>query len=435
MPTAAPLRIDTLTLFPQMFPGVLDASILKRAAAPLPDPANPQHVRPPVADYHVHNLRDWSADAKHQRVDAPPYGGGPGMILQCQPVWDAVQAVTAHHPAPPRRVFVTPKGRPLTQPLAAELARAPGLVILCGHYEGIDQRVLDRLRDDDDGGGLDEISLGDFVLSGGELPALVLIDAVVRLLPGALGHADSARDDSFAPGARGLLDHPHYTRPAAWDGRDVPAVLQSGDHAAIDRWRTDTAERMTAQRRPDLLGLPHDRSTSPPPLVVLREAASEDRNAILHLARTHGPLPGPGPSLDPAGLADLLAGPDAITSLLAEQDDRLIAHLPLVALTHDTETATRGMLALGPTIVHPDHWTLALYRALLREAVRQARDARAARLFTFSDDPQLAETGFSLAADEGFTSIYDQFAPALHTLDLKIRRPIPPGLIRWPSPF
>lgn len=444
MSTDSPLRIDVLSLFPEMFPAVLGASILKRAAAHVPDPANPDHVRPPVAQYHVHNIREWSADAKHQRVDAPPYGGGPGMVIQCQPVWDAMQAITAQHPAPPRRVFVTPKGKPLTQSIAADLAQSPGLMILCGHYEGLDDRVLEHLRADQAGGGLEEISLGDFVLSGGELPALVLIDAVVRLLPGALGHADSARDDSFAQGARGLLDHPHFTRPPTWEGRAVPQVLQSGDHAAIDAWRASAAEQLTAARRPELLGLACEGAPAPAAAVtVLREATSDDHQAILQLAQDH-PQPAPGtpdhtpshtPSLNPAGLADLLAGPDAITSIMAEQNGRLVAHLPLIALSHTTETATRGLLALGPIAVHPGYWTPALHRALLREAVRQARDARAARLFAFDDPALLAELGFTPASDDGFSTPYEQSGPIAHTLDLKIRRPVTPGLIHWPQPF
>lgn len=434
------LRIDVLTLFPEMFPAVLGTSILKRAAAHIPDPANPQQVRPPVAEYHVHNIRDWSADAKHQRVDAPPYGGGPGMVIQCQPVWNAMQGITAKHPAAPRRVFVTPKGKPLTQSIAADLATSQGLVILCGHYEGLDERVLEHLRNDDQGGGLEEISLGDFVLSGGELPALVLIDAVVRLLPGALGHADSARDDSFAQGAKGLLDHPHFTRPPTWEGRDVPAVLQSGDHAAIDAWRAHAAEQLTAARRPDLLGLAHEGDPAPAAaVIVLREATGDDQAAILQLAQDHphpaSTTPDHAPHLSPAGLADLLAGPDAITSILAEQNGRLIAHLPLIALGHATETATRGLLALGPITVHCDYWTPALHRALLHEAARQARDARAARLFAFDTPTLLAELGFTPASDDGFSTPYEQSGLIAHTLDLKIRRPVTPGLIQWPAPF
>jgi len=346
-----------------------------------------------------------------------------------------VQAVTAEHAAPPRRVFVTPKGQPLTHPLAADLARSPGLVILCGHYEGLDERVLEHLRADDAGGGLDEISLGDFVLSGGELPALVLIDAVVRLLPGALGHADSARDDSFAAGARGLLDHPHYTRPPTWEGRNVPPVLQSGDHAAIDAWRAHTAEDTTAQRRPDLLGMTSDAAAAPAAVIVLREATHDDRDAILALARDAPPDTDHGPALDADRLAELLAGPDAITTVLAEQNGRLIAHLPLIALTHGTETATRGLLALGPIVVHRKHAPPALHQALLREAVRQARDARAARLFAFGDPAALSELKFTPALDEGFSTPYDSSGAVAHTLDLQLRRPVAPGPIRWPKPF
>ncbi|GAB4192813.1 MAG: tRNA (guanosine(37)-N1)-methyltransferase TrmD [Phycisphaeraceae bacterium] len=247
MSATAPTRIDVLTLFPEMFTGVLGSSILKRAAEPVTHPADPTRVRPPVVSYYVTDIREYT-DNKHQKVDQPPFGGGPGMVIQCQPVWDAVMAVEAQDPRPATRVLLTPQGTVLTQPLVEELAQQPRLLLIAGHYEGIDERVIQKLAP------IREISIGDYVLSGGELPAMVLIDAVVRLLPGALGHEDSAHHDSFSPGADRLLDHPHYTRPRTWQGMDVPDVLLSGDHAKIEAWRKEEALKRTRERRPDLLG-------------------------------------------------------------------------------------------------------------------------------------------------------------------------------------
>ena len=227
------MRIDVLTLFPEMFGPILGASILKRAA-------EAERVR-----YHVTDIRRYTAN-KHGKVDDRPYGGGPGMVLACQPLWDAVAAVEQEDPTPATRILMTPQGRPLNQPLAEQLAQQDRLLIVAGHYEGVDERVIEALSPL-------EISIGDYVLSGGELPAMVLIDAVVRLLPGVLGHEDSAHHDSFSGGAGRMLDHPHYTRPPNWQGRDVPDVLLSGDHAALDKWRSEQARRRTQERRPDLL--------------------------------------------------------------------------------------------------------------------------------------------------------------------------------------
>lgn len=227
------MRIDVLTLFPEMFTPVLGASILKRAA------------EAGKVSYHLTDIRRYTAD-KHGKVDARPYGGGPGMVMSCQPVYDAAMAVEGEDDRPATRVLMTPQGRPLRQPLVEQLAEQPRLMVIAGHYEGLDERVIEELEPL-------EVSIGDYVLSGGELPAMVLIDAVVRLLPGVLGDEQSAHHDSFSPGAERLLDHPHYTRPPEWHGRTVPEVLLSGDHAAIERWRQEQARRRTAQRRPDLL--------------------------------------------------------------------------------------------------------------------------------------------------------------------------------------
>ena len=227
------MRIDVLTLFPEMFEPVLGSSILKRAA-------EAGHV-----SYHLTDIRQYTAD-KHGKVDDRPFGGGPGMVMACQPLWDAVQAVEAMDAQSATRILMSPQGQPLTQPLAEQLATEPRLLLIAGHYEGIDQRVIEALAPT-------EISIGDYVLSGGELPAMVLIDAVVRLIPGVLGDEASAHHDSFSLGAERIFDCPHYTRPRQWQGREVPDVLLNGDHAAIEAWRKQQARQRTQQCRPDLL--------------------------------------------------------------------------------------------------------------------------------------------------------------------------------------
>ena len=230
------MRIDVLTLFPGMFPGVLDSSIQARAA-------DGDRV-----SCHVHDIRDW-ADNKHDKVDDRPFGGGPGMVLMCQPLWDAVHAVEQQDARPARRIFFTPQGRPLDQELVEELAGAERLLLIAGHYEGVDERVVDALQPL-------EVSIGDYVLTGGELPAMVLIDAVTRLQDGVLGHEDSAAEDSFSARDEDeyrLLDSPHYTRPRTWQDRSVPEVLLSGDHKAVADWRLDQMKQRTRTRRPDLL--------------------------------------------------------------------------------------------------------------------------------------------------------------------------------------
>jgi len=227
------MRIDVLTLFPEMFTHVLGSSILKRAA------------EAKLVEYGLTDIRDYTTN-KHGKVDDRPFGGGPGMVMACQPLWDAVAAVEAADNRPATRVLTSPQGEPFTQRIAEELADSPRLLIIAGHYEGIDERVIDQLAPR-------QISIGDYVLSGGELPAMVMIDAVVRLIPGVLGHDESAFHDSFSPGAMRLLDHPHYTRPRQWQGIDVPDVLMSGDHAAVEQWRKLEALKRTRQRRPDLL--------------------------------------------------------------------------------------------------------------------------------------------------------------------------------------
>jgi tRNA (guanine37-N1)-methyltransferase len=221
-------RIDILTLFPEMFDGFLAASIVGRA------------VRSGLVEVHRTNIRDFATDA-YGSVDDAPYGGGVGMVLMCQPIFDAVQSVR-RTPPPGSVVLLTPQGRPLDQELVSDLSRRDRLILVCGHYEGFDERIRQGLADV-------EVSLGDFVLSGGETAAMVLTDAVVRLLPGALGKDESSQAESFS---EGLLEYPQYTRPRDFRAMTVPEVLLNGDHAKIARWRQEQAELRTMQRRPDL---------------------------------------------------------------------------------------------------------------------------------------------------------------------------------------
>ncbi|MCH2146247.1 MAG: tRNA (guanosine(37)-N1)-methyltransferase TrmD [Phycisphaerales bacterium] len=225
-----------MTLFPEMLEATLDTSIVKRAR-------DAGHV-----EINTFDIRDW-AENKHRKVDERPFGGGPGMVMMCQPLYDAVKAVERQSNIPTQRVHFTPQGEPLTQERVEQLAKEKHLLLIAGHYEGIDERVIEMLEPL-------ELSTGDYVLSGGELPALLLVDAVVRLLPGVLGHADSAAEDSFsqrdADGNR-VLDCPHYTRPRVWNEMEVPEVLLSGDHDAVDAWRQEQSRKRTALRRPDLL--------------------------------------------------------------------------------------------------------------------------------------------------------------------------------------
>jgi tRNA (guanine37-N1)-methyltransferase len=224
------MRVDVLTLFPEAVQPYLAASILGRAQAA------------GVVSLHTHQLREYSQDP-HNKVDDRPFGGGPGMILMCQPVIDAVQAVEAMDPRPALRILLSPQGRVFNQDMARRLAAAPRLLLICGHYEGFDQRIIDLLHPE-------EISLGDFVMTGGEPAALAVLDAVVRLVPGVLGNEAAAVDESFA---NNRLEYPQYTRPREFDGLSVPDVLLSGNHAQIEAWRRAESEERTRRRRPDLL--------------------------------------------------------------------------------------------------------------------------------------------------------------------------------------
>ncbi len=250
-----PLRIDILTTFPEMFgvepPAALAISIPGRARAA------------GLVEWHAADIRGYARD-KHRKTDDRPFGGGPGMVMMCQPIWDAVHAVEAADPRPATRVLLTPQGRRLDQSIVEDLAARPRLLLIAGHYEGIDERVIERLAPL-------ELSIGDYVLSGGELAAMVLIDAVTRLLPGALGDEDSAEAESFSPapvaGPR-LLDCPHYTRPRVWEGLGAPEILISGDHAKVDAWQDKW------------LKMPATRKMTCPPNPVISKRSGRTANAI-----------------------------------------------------------------------------------------------------------------------------------------------------------
>ena len=224
------MRIDVLTLFPEVIQPYVTASILGRA----------QDAG--TTEIHVHQLRDYTQDP-HGKVDDRTFGGGPGMVLCCQPVCDAVDAVEALDPRPAHRVLFTPQGAKYDQTIASRFAQCQRLVLICGHYEGHDERIAELLEPE-------EISLGDFVMTGGEIAALAVVDSVVRLLPGGLGNAASTDSESFQDGR---LEYPQYTRPREYRGKAVPDVLLSGNHAEIEAWRREQSEQRTRQRRPDLL--------------------------------------------------------------------------------------------------------------------------------------------------------------------------------------
>ncbi len=223
------LRIDILTLFPEMFTAVLGTSIPKRAA------------EKGLVEYHFTNIRDFATDA-HKSVDDKPFGGGPGMVMMCSTIFDAVEHAERQDPRPATRILLTPQGRLFDQNMAEDFARRERLLLIAGRYEGFDERIVEGLKPV-------EVSLGDYVLSGGELPAMSIIDAVVRLLPGALGAETGAADETFADG---LLEYPQYTQPREFRGMKVPDVLLSGNHAAIAKWRLEQRKKRTREKRPDL---------------------------------------------------------------------------------------------------------------------------------------------------------------------------------------
>ena len=222
------MRVDVLTIFPSIFESPLRESLLGKA------------IDAGTLDVRVHDVRDHTSD-RHRQVDDESYGGGPGMVMKPEPVFRAVESLGNE---PKRLLVMSPAGRRLDQELVRELSNEPWLVLIAGRYEGIDERVVEGL-------GAEEVSIGDYVLSGGELPVLVVLEAVTRLVPGVIGREESHERDSF--GTDGLLDHPHYTRPAEFRGMRVPEVLLSGDHAAVERWRREAAVEKTRRNRPDLL--------------------------------------------------------------------------------------------------------------------------------------------------------------------------------------
>ena len=227
------MRIDVLTLFPDMFSGYVGQSLLKRA------------IDAGIVDIQIHNIRDW-AQGKHKQVDDRPFGGGPGMVLRPEPVVECVEAVQGRGDEPGHLILLSPQGRRLEQRIVEELAARKRLVLICGRYEGVDQRVIDLLRPD-------ELSIGDYILGGGEVAAMVVIDAVVRLVPGVLGDDESNKQDSFS-GQPPLLEFPQYTRPREYRGLAVPDVLMTGNHPEIARWREEQKLNRTRERRADLLG-------------------------------------------------------------------------------------------------------------------------------------------------------------------------------------
>jgi tRNA (guanine37-N1)-methyltransferase len=221
------MKIDVLTLFPAMFAGPLDESIIMRAR------------KKGLLELQIYNLRDWTHD-RHKTVDDKPFGGGPGMLMKCEPLFEAVESLKR---AETKVILLSPGGRKFSQEIARELSQEKDLLLVTGHYEGFDERVREDLADD-------ELSIGDYVLTNGALPAMVVIDAVARLLPGVLGDDESSHDESFSAG---LLEYPQYTRPAEFRGMKVPEVLLSGNHAEIEKWRREQAKLRTEKQRPDLL--------------------------------------------------------------------------------------------------------------------------------------------------------------------------------------
>ncbi len=225
------MRFDVLTLFPEMVKGVLSESIIGRAQSG------------GLIEVKCHNIRDFTLD-KHRKTDDTPYGGGVGMVMTCQPIYDCFESVKNTLPEGKTRViYMSPKGRIFNHSIAKELSEYDNLIFLCGHYEGVDQRVLDEIVDE-------EISIGDYVVTGGEIPACIVIDAVSRLVDGVLASSECYEGESVASG---ILEYPQYTKPREWRGREVPEILLSGDHKKIDRWRLEEAVKITKERRPDLL--------------------------------------------------------------------------------------------------------------------------------------------------------------------------------------
>jgi len=403
MPTR---RIDILTLFPEMFEQVLNTSILKRAATPVANPADPSDIRPPVVSYHLFNFRDHTNN-KHDKVDKPPYGGGPGMVIQCQPIWDCLKAAKDDDPNTPiTPILMTPTGKRLDQPLVEKLADTERLTILCGHYEGFDQRVVDRIKDEYPN--TIELSVGDYVLSGGEPAAIILTDAVVRLLPGVLGDADSAAHESFSKDLSGGLDYPHYTRPSEWEGRAVPGVLKSGDHAKIEAWRREQSDQLTRERRPDILNTANPSGGG----LVLRPEMDDDLAAVDAL------LKAAFKTADEARLVRVLRAQGKLTqSWVAESAGHIVGHLSCstpgisTAPTPGSESCTpessnsninSGVYeAIAPVCVAPQHQGRGIGSALIRQAIRTAEAAGVDAVFVLGKPGYYKRFGFEPASKRG----------------------------------
>lgn len=226
------MRFDILTLFPDMFPGYMSQSILNKS------------IECGLVEIHVHNMRDW-AEGRHNKIDDTPYGGGPGMILMVEPVVNCVRNIQKMAPDPGTVIMLTPQGQRLNQPLVEEFAVKKRMILLCGRYEGFDQRVIDILQPQ-------ELSIGDYILNGGEVASMVLVDSLVRMVPGVLGDELSSFDDSFSRGNR-MLEHPQYTKPREFEGHKVPEILLGGNHGEIEKWRKAKSLENTKNKRSDLL--------------------------------------------------------------------------------------------------------------------------------------------------------------------------------------
>jgi len=421
------MRIDFVSLFPEMFASVLSSSILKRAAEPVADPADPSKVRGAVVGYHLHNPRDF-ADNKHNKVDDTPYGGGAGMVMQCQPVYDCVMAAEAQQPELiATRIVLTPTGVPLSQPLVEELAQKPRLLILCGHYEGFDQRLLDELSPL-------EISLGDYVLTGGELPAMVLADSVVRLIPGVIGKASSHECDSFSPGSQRLLDHPHYTRPPQWRGREVPGVLMSGDHKKIEAWRREQSEQLTRERRPELLAGtlrvagPATRSVAAVSTVVIRDAHEADYDAVDAVLRSAFPT-----DAEARLVRSLREAGDAPIELVAEANGQVVGMVLFSPVTIEGGDGRLRPLGLAPLAVDALWRGRGVGRSLVRQGVRACEQARAGAVFVLGEPGYYAPLGFETASGHGFSNPYGVDEPfRVHPLKTDLG---PAGQVRYAPAF
>ncbi len=330
------MRIDVLTLFPEAFAGPLDVSIIGRAR------------ETGLLELALHDIREHATD-RHRSVDDYPFGGGQGMVLRVDVLVAAIESVSAKSPTLPHVVYLTPQGRRLDDRLVRELATHERLVLVCGRYEGVDERFVEGWVDE-------EVSVGDFVLTGGELPAMVLIDAVARHIPGALGDEASAVEESFASG---LLEQPQYTRPATFRGRSVPEVLLGGDHAAIERWRQEQRIARTAERRPDLLGDGlSERAPAKAGGVRIRTGRHpEDFDGVIALWRNAGPGIALGPSDEPGEIArKLTRDPDLY--LVAASGTRIVGavlggwdgrrgHVYHLAVSHGKRGQGVGRALLG----------------------------------------------------------------------------------------